>query len=54
MGIVKKGPKLFESKCAFVELGVTRSKETESDTDIRKTRIVFKNFRFCGKKERFH
>ena len=31
--------------------GVTRSKKIGSDGDIRKTRNVFKNLRFCGKKK---
>ena len=31
--------------------GVTRSKKTESDRDIRKARNVFTNLRFCGKRK---
>ena len=30
---------------------VTRSKKTESDRDIRKTRKAFKILRFCGKRK---
>ena len=30
---------------------ITRSKKTKSDSDIRKTRNVFKNLRLCGKRK---
>ena len=31
--------------------GVTRSKKTESDRDVRKAKNVFTNLRFCGKRK---
>ena len=35
--------------CICCYYGVTMSKKTESDRDIRKTSNMFKNLKFCGK-----